>query len=284
LPAADARPLAPLGEDAALLAEAAVAAGQVALGYFRRDPKVWQKAGDSPVSEADIAADRLLHARLLNARPDFAWLSEETADTAARLDARRLFVVDPIDGTRAFIAGDPVWAVSVAIVEDGQPVAAALYQPATDDLLVAARGRGAWRGLERLVPSARTALGGARFAGPRKALERFAGAGHALDFLPFVPSLALRIAYVADGRVDVAMASARAHDWDLAAAHLIVHEAGGRLTTVDGLALRYNEPEPRHPSLIAAAPGLASEAMRLVAAPASAAAAPASAPRQSRGS
>lgn len=270
MPDADAPPLhvpaIDLGADATLLAEMAVAAGLIALGYFRKDPKVWTKPGDSPVSEADFAADQMLRTKLTAARPDYGWLSEETADSDHRLDRRRVFVVDPIDGTRAFLAGDPVWAVSVAVVEDGRPIAAALYQPATDDLLTAALGRGAWRGATRLSTSTRESVQGARVAGPRKWLERPDVQGHGMAMQAFVPSLALRIARVADGRLDMAFASARAHDWDLAAADLLVHEAGGRLASADGSPVRYNGAVPRHPPLAAAAPGIAEASLTLLAA------------------
>ncbi|MEJ1157743.1 3'(2'),5'-bisphosphate nucleotidase CysQ [Prosthecomicrobium sp. N25] len=269
MPDADPGPLlrktAPdLGPDVALLAEAVVEAGATALKHFRRDPRVWMKAGDSPVSEADLEADRLLHARLLGARPAYGWLSEETADNPGRLDRTRVFVVDPIDGTRAFIAGEPVWAVSAAVVEAGRPVAGALYQPATGDLMLAAAGRGAWRGGERLSVSGRRDLQGARVAGPRRFFERPEPRPHDLEAHPFVPSLALRVAWVATGRLDLAVASARSHDWDLAASDLLVHEAGGRLVTAEGAPLAYNAAVPRHPALAAMTPGLAAPALALL--------------------
>ncbi|NLH79589.1 MAG: 3'(2'),5'-bisphosphate nucleotidase CysQ, partial [Phyllobacteriaceae bacterium] len=108
MPGADAT----LSEDLSLLAETARAAGDVALSFFRRDPAVWHKSGGSPVSEADVAVDRLLAERLCAARPAYGWLSEETADGPDRLERRRVFVVDPIDGTRAFLRGDEEWTVS----------------------------------------------------------------------------------------------------------------------------------------------------------------------------
>ena len=121
--------------DLALLAEAARAAGALALTFFGADPRQWTKAGKSPVSEADIAVDRLLHEHLTVARRDYGWLSEETADTPERLDKRRLFVVDPIDGTRAFLAGSPEWTVALAVVEDGRPTVGVVYAPVAGDRL-----------------------------------------------------------------------------------------------------------------------------------------------------
>ena len=109
-----------LDADLELVRKAAREAGELAMRYFRRDPQVWMKAGNSPVTEGDLAVDRLLRDRLSAARPDYGWLSEETADSSERLSALRTFVVDPIDGTRGFIAGSAEWCVSVAIVEDGE--------------------------------------------------------------------------------------------------------------------------------------------------------------------
>ncbi len=246
-----------LGPDVALLAEAAIAAGRIALGFFQNDPKTWSKAGDSPVTEADIAVDRMLQSSLMAARPDYGWLSEETVDTADRLGRQRLFVVDPIDGTRAFINGDPRWAVSVAVVDGTRPIAAALFQPATNDLMLAAAGRGAWRGSVALRVGDRAEMAGAFLSAPRKfGLLEAEAAVRNIVLQPPVPSLALRIAHVANGTADAAYAFPRSHDWDLAAADLLVHEAGGRLTDIEGETLGYNRTVPRHPALIAAGPGV----------------------------
>ena len=140
--------------DLALLTAAALAAGALALGFFGRDQRTWMKDGNSIVGEADMAVDRLLADILRAARPDYGWLSEETADTPERLGRGRVFVVDPIDGTRAFIAGRAQWAVSLAVVEDGRPVVAVLAMPALAETLHAVAGGGAWRLTERLAPPA----------------------------------------------------------------------------------------------------------------------------------
>jgi len=253
------------GDDVALLATVAREAGAIALAFFRRDPEHWTKAGGSPVSEADLAADRHLKERLRAARPDYGWLSEETADGPERLERARIFVVDPIDGTRAFLRGEESWAVSVAVVEAGRPVAGALFQPATDTLWTAAAGRGAQREGTPLRVVDRRGARGARLSGPRKYLENKSLIAVGWELLPVVPSLALRLAHVADGRVDVAYATGNAHDWDLAAADLLVQEAGGRFTSPSGEPIRYNRTVPRHPPLVAAVPGLHDEACRLLA-------------------
>lgn len=253
-----------LADDVALLTAAAEEAGAIALGWFRRDPRVWQKDGGSPVSEADLAVDRHLKARLTAARPGYGWLSEETADGPERLERARVFVVDPIDGTRAFIEGDEQWTVSLAVVEAGRPIVAALAQPATGAMWVAASGAGARRNGETLRIGDRTTLAGARVSGPRKFLERSALREAGFATRRFVPSLALRIAEVADGRLDIAYGSGNAHDWDLAAADLLVQEAGGRLTVPSGEPLVYNRAAPRHPPLVAAVPGLVEAARDLL--------------------
>ncbi len=257
-------PDADAAADLTLLAAAAREAGEIALRWFRRDPTVWEKAGGSPVSEADLAADRHLSERLRGARPDWGWLSEETTDGPERLARSRVFVVDPIDGTRAFLRGEAEWAVSVAVVEAGRPVVAALYQPATDTLWTAVVGGGAHRNGTPIRVSDRHDFAGCRIAAPRKYLESRELRGIRFASRAFVPSLALRLTHVADDRVDVAYGTGNAHDWDLAAADLLVQEAAGRLTSFDGEPIRYNRAVPRHPPLGAAVPALHDEACRLL--------------------
>jgi len=263
LPGAEA--VADRAADLALLVEAAQEAGRIALGYFGRDPKVWIKGANSPVTEADLAANHALHATLTAARPDYGWLSEESADTPDRLSRRRLFVVDPIDGTRGFIDGNPDWCVSVALVEDGAPVAAVLFVPAREELFEAAAGEGARLNGEPIRVSDREALEGARIAGPARHLRAMAAHGMDPNERRFTPSLAYRFALVACGRVDVATARPGAYDWDLAAVDLLVQEAGGTLRDLEGAPLRFNGAAPRHPALIASTPGLASAATAIIA-------------------
>ena len=233
------------------LAAAVREAGAVALKFFRGPLKSWTKGeGDSPVTEADIASNDLLHQRLMAAGD--GWLSEESENDPARLNARRVWVVDPIDGTRAFIAGREDWSVSVALVVGGRPVVAALYAPATEELFLATEGGGATRNDAPIRASAGGSLDGARVGGPKRALERLAQTGTGIVAMPRVHSLALRLARVAHGELDAAMAGGNGHDWDLAAADLLVHEAGGTMTALDGQLLIYNRPDPVHSVLIAA--------------------------------
>jgi myo-inositol-1(or 4)-monophosphatase len=229
-------------------------AGMLALSTFRAPIKSWLKDHSSPVCEADIAVDRLLRQKLIEPDPSIGWLSEESEDDPARIAARRLFIVDPIDGTRAYLGGLPDWSVSAALVEDGRPVAAAVFAPVHEEMFTAVAGRGAWRNGTKIAASAGAELKGAQVAGPRGLLDRLGRAGVEFAAVPKVHSLALRLAWVAAGKLDIAFASGNSHDWDLAAADLLVHEAGGALTTFQSRHLTYNRSPPVHGALIAAGP------------------------------
>jgi myo-inositol-1(or 4)-monophosphatase len=227
-------------------------AGALALSMFGAPIKNWTKAGSSPVCEADIAVDRLLRERLTGDGAAIAWLSEESADDPARLRARYVWIVDPIDGTRAYLASAPDWTVSAALVENGRPIAACLYAPVTDELFTATVNAGAARNGSPIATTKGASLAQTRIAGPKSYLERLAAVAPPFTALPRVRSLALRLARVAQGACDVAIAGIDSHDWDLAAADLLVHEAGGALTPVGGGAVIYNRPVPRHGLLVAA--------------------------------
>jgi myo-inositol-1(or 4)-monophosphatase len=239
------------------LAAAVREAGLLALRTFRGDLKSWIKGKSSPVSEADLAVDALLRQRLLAIR-DVGWLSEETEDDPARLRQADVWVVDPIDGTRAYLAGLPEWAISAAMVSDGRPVVAALFAPVTDELFLAVAGQGATLNGAPIKASSGDEIAGARFAGPKRRLDSLSALVPGIDAAPRVPSLALRVARVATGALDGTFAGPNSHDWDLAAADLLVHEAGGMVTTLTGQSLIYNRPDPIHGVLVAA--GLARHA------------------------
>jgi len=237
-------------DDAARLAVAVKEAGAVALSFYKTPLKKWTKGeGDSPVTEADIAANDILHGHLL--RPGDGWLSEESENDPTRLAARRVLVVDPIDGTRAFIAGREDWSVSVALVVDGRPVLAALFAPATEELFLSTLGGGATRNGIAIRASSGSSLDGVRVGGPKRMMERIALKAAGIVPMPRIHSLALRLARVADGELDAAIAGGNSHDWDLAAADLLVHEAGGLMTALDGRVLTYNRPDPMHSIVLA---------------------------------
>jgi myo-inositol-1(or 4)-monophosphatase len=234
-----------------LLAVAVREAGALALKTFRGELKSWTKGGTSPVSEADLAVDALLRERLL-AIHDVGWLSEETDDDPARLGETDVWVVDPIDGTRAYLAGLPDWAISAALVSGGRPIVAALYAPVTDELFLSIAGRGATVNGTPIETSVGDQLAGATFSGAKRRLDNLAAVEPRIESVPRVPSLALRLARVATGALDGTFAAPNSHDWDLAAADLLVHEAGGLLTTLTGQSVIYNRTHPVHEALVAA--------------------------------
>lgn len=247
----DAATITTPAEDRELLRTSAVTAGIIAAGYFRRDLKTWTKDGASPVSEADIVLDNYLHDALTAARPDYGWLSEESVDDQARLQHRRVFIVDPIDGTRGFIRGDDSWTVTLAVVEDGVPIAGVVYAPARDEMYDAALGLGArfnGQPLVRLRHPGRTAP---VIPAPGAVHQELQAAG--LDYTrgPFFPSLAYQLVQVATGRLDAGVARRGARDWDIAGAACILKEMGLGFEDVCIGALRFNRPEIRHGALAA---------------------------------
>ena len=250
MPAVEETALTDAEQDLALLRDAAREAGAIAMRYFGKNPEVWLKEGASPVSEADYAADAFLRNALLAARPHYGWLSEETADDPARLAARRTFVVDPIDGTRGFLQGLDTWCVSVAVVEGGKPLAGVLECPARKETYTALPGKGAFLNGRRVqVGSPRPRM---EIAGPKAMIDRLPADWQAqLIRAPHIPSLAYRLAMVASGALDATFVKPNAHDWDIAAADLIVREAGGELITRDGLAPTYGGAVIRHGVLAA---------------------------------
>ncbi|MDB5694655.1 MAG: inositol monophosphatase [Sphingomonas bacterium] len=226
-------------------------AGALALGRWRGDYGRGTKADGSPVSEVDLAVDALLHERLTALLPEAGWLSEETADAPDRLAKRRVWVVDPIDGTRAYMQGRDGWCVSVALVEDGRAVLGVLDATARGEVWRAGVGQGAWRGDERLHASDRTQLDGARI--PAVALPK---ADRLFACVTQPNSIALRIAMVAADQADLVATLRWGAEWDIAAAALIASEAGARVTDALGLPLQFNKPRPQAFGVLASAPGL----------------------------
>lgn len=229
-------------------------AGQLALDLFRPGEKTaartWAKAGGSPVTEADIGVDTFLHIRLSALLPEAGWLSEETADDAIRLSRRYVWVVDPIDGTRAFMSGSPDWAVCVALLDDGLPIAGVVHAPASAASYSALRGGGALRNDTPIRTSGVSDLAQARIAGPKPMLDALARQ-HSFVAVDKIPSLALRLTRIADASIDAGLVSPDSRDWDLAAADLVLSEAGGKLTTAEGAPVLYNRESPIHGMLVA---------------------------------
>ncbi len=238
------------------LVAAARLGGDAALRHFRigaqTSASIAYKSGDSPVTSADLEVDAVIAAALRPVFPDAGWLSEETEDSPDRLGKSRLLVLDPIDGTRAFMRGDPCWTVAIALVEDGRPVAGVVHAPALQETFAASFGGGATRNGEIIHAARLASLDGALVAGPRALVNAFAAsAGFRPEFAPRTPSLAYRLASVAAGRIAVGLAAADSHDWDIAAADVILREAGAGLREGER-ELSYNQPRTRRQALLAA--------------------------------
>jgi myo-inositol-1(or 4)-monophosphatase len=230
-------------------------AGQIALDDFRlgqaTSARIWAKTGGSPVTSADVTVDTFLKIRLSELLPEAGWLSEETIDDPARLTRRHVWVVDPIDGTRAFMSGHADWAVCVTLLTEGKPVLGLVHAPAHAKTYSATLGNGALLNGRPISATRLDSLPGARVAGPKPMVEALQKLSP-VEMMPKVPSLALRIARIAEGTIDASVVSPDSRDWDIAASDLILREAGGRLATIEDIDPLYNRATPVHGVLYAA--------------------------------
>lgn len=236
--------------DANLLLELALHAGEIGLKYFKSENQVWFKEGNSPVSQADKEIDDYLRLGFSQARSDYGWLSEETEDNTDRLNCERVIIADPIDGTRGFIDGREEWCISIAIVESGRPIEAILHCPALKRTFLASKGNG----LEIIgTPFLHKKRATKPFVtGSKKLIETMQNLSETpFAVMEFIPSLAYRLALVAVGELDGAFARGGASEWDVAAADLILEEAGCCLTDDKKATLSYNRAKVQVPALIA---------------------------------
>lgn len=245
--------------DLPLLIDAARAAGRIATRYTGKSAVRWDKPGGlGPVTEADMAVNAMLERDLRAARPDYGWLSEETEDGVGRLKRDRVFIIDPIDGTRSFIDGSATWAHSLAVAEAGIVTAAVIYLPLRDKLYAAAAGRGATLNERPISVSPCLELTGAKIMAAKPNLD----AKNWRDgVVPEVirshrPSLAYRLSLVAEGRFDAMLTLRRSWEWDIAAGELILREAGAVTSDRTGQPLRFNNSEPLLNGVVAACPAL----------------------------
>jgi myo-inositol-1(or 4)-monophosphatase len=245
-------------EDTRLLVAYVREAGAIARKFFGGSFKKWDKGGGNPVTEADIAIDRFLRDKFLAQRSDYGWLSEESVDDPSRLTRARTFVVDPIDGTHGFVKGRPHFTIVAAVVEDGRPQSAAIYNPMTEELFEATLGRGARENGKPIHVGDKSSLDAVRLLATRDFL-------HAPDWTTPWPdsvtvenraSIAYRMGLVAAGRFDAMVSLSAKSDWDLAAGDLIVHEAGGTVTDEAGRLLTYNRAVPEQGSVVCASAAL----------------------------
>lgn len=240
--------------DLPLLIDAARMAGRVATSFTGPTAQRWDKADDAgPVTEADLAVNAHLLSTLRLARPDYGWLSEETEDNADRLSQERVFIVDPIDGTRSFVEGSNTWAHSIAVAEHGVITAAVVYLPLRNKLYAAAKGQGASCNGVPIIVSDQTPLGQSTILAAKPALH---GAHWKSNIAPdfrrsFRPSLAYRLALVGEGRFEAMITLRQSWEWDIAAGALIVAEAGGTILDRTGAPLLFNNADPRLNGVVA---------------------------------
>lgn len=244
--------------DLGLLLEAAKAAGEIAARYFQSGQQVWDKGGgQGPVSEADLEIDRMLRAKLLTARPDYGWLSEESEDDTARLSHAHVFIIDPLDGTRAFVHGHKTFAHSLAIAENGRVVTAVIYLPLRDLMYQAVAGEGAFLNGDRIAPSGRETVTGATILAASNQFSPDLWPGGVPDVTRhFRSALAYRLCRVADGRFDGMLTLRDAWEWDIAAGDLICREAGVTISDRHGAALVFNNKTPQQAGVLATSPGI----------------------------
>ena len=235
-----------LAADLELAVRAARAAGEAVMPWFRADAEVRFKGPEQPVTDADLAADRVLHEVLLGGRPGYGWLSEETADSPERLGAERLWVVDPIDGTNSFVKGIAEFAVSIGLVVGGRAVLGVVLNPATGELYHATAGGGAFRDGRPIRVSSVSEDDSARtLLSSRSEIRRgdFDAFGEPWRVAP-MGSTAYRMVKIADGTGDASVSGGPKHEWDVAGAAVVLSEAGGRVTHLDGSEIRYNQAHP----------------------------------------
>lgn len=242
-------------EDLDILRAVAKEAGQLALEFFRRSNlRIWDKTENHPVTEADIAVNELVKARLMAARPHYGWLSEETERDSTTALARRVWVVDPIDGTRAFMRGQPYWCVGLGVIEHGQARCGVVYAPVLDELYAARHGGGAHLNGAAIGVTACAQETGCRMIASESMLTHPAWKVPWPDMViadPKPNATLLRMCWVAAGKWDATLALWRKSDWDLAAASIVVTEAGGVATTHLGEPFLFNRGEPAQRSLLA---------------------------------
>ncbi|WP_438981521.1 3'(2'),5'-bisphosphate nucleotidase CysQ [Lentibacter sp.] len=253
--------------DLELLIKAAQSSGEIATGFAMDRLKKWDKdEGAGPVTEADLAVNAYLEDTLQAARPDYGWLSEETEDSEARLKKSRAFVIDPIDGTRSFIEGSTTWAHSIAVVEDGRPIAAVVYLPLRQKLYAAALGQGATLNGKAIMASRRSKLEGSELLAARPAFEPHHWKSAPPDLKrAYRPSLAYRLALVAEGRYDGMLTLRRSWEWDIAAGALLITEAGAQVTDRKGADLRFNKSDPASNGVVASSANIHAELIKALA-------------------
>lgn len=248
----------PEHDDLMLLIGAAHASGDIARKFWQQSPEVWHKdAGAGPVTEADLAIDKMLHSELRSARPDYGWLSEETEDNTDRLAHDHVFIIDPIDGTRAFIEGSKTFSHSLAITHHGQVTAAVVFLPMLDQLYVATNSMPASLNGRPIGASTQKPDQSATVLATKNNFEAERWKSGTPPYLRhFRSSLAYRLCLVADGQFDAMLTLRPTWEWDVAAGALIAQQAGATVTNQKGGKPVFNNPHPQLDGMIAAGPVL----------------------------
>ncbi len=238
-------------QDHCLMKDAVKSAGSLALKYFGNTPFCERKQDGSLISEADIAIDRYLKDTLLSERKDYGWLSEETEEDFSRFYKEKIWVIDPIDGTRAFLENKPEWTISAALLNSEGPLCSAIYNPVTEEFFEAELGRGAKLNNQQIFVSDIDDLGKSTVIIPQKAMKFFENQKELQTSNKlWVNSIAYRLCLLSAGKADAVLCRSGSFDWDIAGAALIVHEAGGKVTTFQNQKPTFNQNSPRHNNLV----------------------------------
>jgi myo-inositol-1(or 4)-monophosphatase len=248
-----------------LAIEVVVAAGQEIMGFFMESYQVTEKSPDNPVTDADLAADRLLRKRLSAILPQAGWLSEETIDDPDRLGRPFTWIVDPLDGTKEFVMGIPEFSVSVALVAKAKPILAIVHNPATTEMYTCLKGFGVFLNVEPVQVSQKRDLTGMTVDASRS--ERNRG-----EFEPFektvnvqtLGSIAYKLARVAAGQADATWSRGPKHEWDICAGSLLVNEAGGHCVDLDNRSFQFNKAKPKVNGIIATNQALHQQVIELL--------------------
>jgi len=246
---------------------AAREAGEIIRSLYGHGIAVVEKhdRADSPLTAADTRANDVLHRRIACAFPDDGWLSEESRDDAARLSKRRVWIVDPLDGTREFVREVPELAVCVGLVEDGIPVVGVTYNPITEELFAAAKGEAATRNGAPIHVTAARALETATVLASRSETERGEWEKYRGKFaIELCGSVAYKLALVAAGRADATFTLVPKSEWDVCSSACILERAGGRVTQLDGQPVLFNQPDTRLAGLVASNGTLHDAVLRLL--------------------
>jgi myo-inositol-1(or 4)-monophosphatase len=243
-----------VNSDLNIAKEAAIEAGGLILGYFKADYEIKDKGYHNPVTTADHAADSRLKEILISAKPDYGWLSEETIDSPERLTKERVWVVDPLDGTKEFIEGVPHFVVSIGLVENGTPIVGVLYNPVTGETFTAAQGEGAQLNGEPIRCTTKDNVGDMVILNSRSETRR--GLWEPFDDtfgeLRAIGSVAYKLGLTAAGKADIFASLRPKNEWDICAGNCIINEAGGKLIDLYGNLRQYNlEKTILEPGLIA---------------------------------